>query len=466
MFQIIDDQLRRAQQSRARQTNHWYLRFLGSLLGASLILAACTSTSSGEQVVETPSATTTPPASPTSEVSQTDNPNQPEPTITSTQIETSPSPTSTPLPASSPTSQPENVTSLPDPGEYLWQLVTQDLDSPIGMAVTLDGSHRLFVLEKSGLIQIIQDGEVLGPPFLDISDRVGSQGSEQGLLGLAFHPDYAGNGFFYVNYTDLNGNTVIARFQVTSDPNRADPGSEKRLLQVDQPFANHNGGNVTFGPDGYLYLGLGDGGSGGDPMGNAQSLDTLLGKILRIDVDSGDPYGIPPDNPFANGGGLPEIWAYGLRNPWRFSFDQLNQDLYIGDVGQNQWEEIDFLPAGHPGGVNFGWNYREGAHPYEGEPPANLNLIEPVAEYSHAQGCSVTGGYVYRGVDLPQWEGVFLYGDYCSGIVWGLLHQPDGSWQKATLFESGSRIASFGQDEGGEIYLLDIRGAIYRLAGR
>jgi glucose/arabinose dehydrogenase len=369
--------------------------------------------------------------------------------------------TPTLAPTEAPT--PEEVSTLPDPSIYNWQSVADGLERPVGLFNAGDGSGRLFVLEQPGTIRIIKEGEVLPTPFLDIVDRVGSGGSEQGLLGLAFHPNYAENGHFYVNYTDRNGNTVIARFSVSDNPDQADPASEVQLLGVEQPFGNHNGGMLAFGPDGYLYLGLGDGGSAGDPFGNAQSLSTLLGKILRIDVDDGDPYAIPPDNPFASGGGRPEIWAYGLRNPWRFSFDLLTNDLYIGDVGQNQWEEIDFLPAGSPGGANFGWNYREGAHPYEGSPPAGLNLIDPVAEYDHSQGCSVTGGYVYRGQDLPDWSGVYLYGDYCSGLVWGLLHLPDGSWQNARLFESGARITSFGQDQAGEIYLVDYQGGIYRL---
>jgi glucose/arabinose dehydrogenase len=192
-------------------------------------------------------------------------------------------------------------------------------------------------------------------------------------------------------------------------------------------------------------------------------LGTFLGKTLRLDVDAGDPYGVPPDNPFFQGEGLPEIWAYGLRNPWRFSFDRLAGDIYIADVGQNQWEEIDFLPAGHPGGANFGWDYREGAHPYEDQPPADLELIDPVAEYDHSQGCSVTGGYVYRGQNLPEWQGVYLYGDFCTGFIWGLLRQPDGTWQNARLFETGANITSFGQDEAGEIYLVVRQGEVYRL---
>ena len=216
---------------------------------------------------------------------------------------------------------------------------------------------------------------------------------------------------------------------------------------------------------GMLYLGLGDGGSGGDPQGNGQALNTLLGKILRIDVDGGSPYAIPSSNPFVSETGKkPEIWAYGLRNPWRFSFDRLTGDLYIGDVGQNQWEEIDYLPAGSPGGANFGWNYYEGLHPYDNQvPPAGLSTMQPVAEYSHAQGCSVTGGVVYRGTNLPEWQGVYLYGDYCSGNIWGLLRDPQGSWMNTLLFENTGRITSFGQDEQGEVYLADHTGNIARL---
>jgi glucose/arabinose dehydrogenase len=298
----------------------------------------------------------------------------------------------------------------------------------------------------------------LDTPYLDITDRVGSGGNEQGLLGLAFHPNYQVNGLFFVNYTDKNGNTVIARYRVTGDPNVADPTGEMALLRVTQPFQNHNGGVLAFGPDGYLYAGLGDGGSAGDPQGNAQSLSTWLGKILRLDVDSAEPYAIPPDNPFGN-----EIWAYGLRNPWRMSFDRQTGDLYIGDVGQNQWEEIDFVSAGTPGGMNFGWNYMEGTHPYEGTPPQGTQLVPPVAEYSHSEGgCSVTGGYVYRGA-MPEWNGIYLYADYCSGIVWGLIHS-NSDWQDQVLYSGVGRITSFGQDEAGEIYLILDSGQILRLS--
>jgi glucose/arabinose dehydrogenase len=314
----------------------------------------------------------------------------------------------------------------------------------------------LFIIEKAGRIRILENGQLVDEPFLDITDRVGSSGSEQGLLGLAFHPKYAENGRFFVNYTDVRGDTVIASFQVSNDPNRADPNSEVGVLGADQPFANHNGGALVFGPDGYLYAGLGDGGSAGDPFGNAQNTKTILGKILRIDVDAAEPGATPPDNPFGN-----VVWAYGLRNPWRISFDKATGDLYIGDVGQNQWEEIDYLPAGSPGGTNFGWNLREGAHDYKGS--ASTDLTEPVAEYSHREGgCSVTGGYVYRG-SMPEWNGIYLYGDYCTGLIWGLIRSNDG-WQKQQLFDVVFTITSFGQDEAGEIYLLSDSGGVYRLA--
>jgi glucose/arabinose dehydrogenase len=317
-----------------------------------------------------------------------------------------------------------------------------------------DGSGRLFIIEKPGRIRVLENGQLLPVPFLDIDDRVNDDSNEMGLLGLAFHPNYSQNGYFFVNYTGSGGNTYISRFQGSG--NSADPNSEAILLTVEQPFRNHNGGALVFGPDGYLYAGLGDGGSQNDPSGNGQSLDTLLAKILRIDVDSAQPYGIPPDNPFGN-----EIFHYGLRNPWRISFDRLTGDLYIGDVGQGQWEEIDFVPAGSPGGSNFGWDYYEGNH--EHEPQGTIdNYAPPVAEYSHAEGgCSVTGGYVYRG-SMSEWNGIYLYGDYCTGFVWGLINL-DGGWQNKMLFETNARLTSFGQDQAGEIYLLSDGGEVYEL---
>ncbi|MHC1781931.1 MAG: sorbosone dehydrogenase family protein, partial [Anaerolineaceae bacterium] len=332
----------------------------------------------------------------------------------------------------------------------------------VDLAAPTDGSGRLFVVEQTGRIQILIDGQVQAEPFLDISDRISIGGSEQGLLGLALHPNYIANGFFFVNYTDVNGNTVIARYRVSDNPDKADPASELVLLNVDQPYENHNGGAVRFGPDGYLYLGLGDGGSGGDPQGNGQNPNTLLGKILRIDVNQADGYSIPPGNLYPNGEGRPEIYATGLRNPWRFSFDPFNGDLYIADVGQNLWEEIDILPAAPNNSRNYGWNFFEGAHEYASLPAEGMEFIPPVWEYDHSQGCSVTGGVVYNGQTLPAWKGVYIFADYCSGLVWGLLKTPEG-FQSALLYQTGAAVSSFGEDADGEVYLLDLNGRIYRL---
>jgi len=392
---------------------------------------------------------------------------------------TVPSDTSDPPTAIPPTNEPPTIVppteiptdiplpdtmTFPNPDDYSWESLISGLDRPVDLQHAGDGSGRLFIIEKVGRIRIFQDGQLLDAPYLNITDRIGSGGNEQGLLGLAFHPDYEVNGLFFVNYTDINGNTVIARYRVTGDPNVADPTGEVVLLRLIQPFRNHNGGVLAFGPDGYLYIGLGDGGSAGDPQGNGQSLETWLGKILRIDVNTTDaPYSIPSDNPF-NDIQLSEIWAYGLRNPWRMSFDSLTGDLYIGDVGQNQWEEIDYVSAGTSGGKNFGWDYFEGTHPYEGSPPQGAQLVPPVAEYSHSQGCSVTGGYVYRGA-MPEWNGVYLYGDYCTGFIWGLIHAGD-SWQSQLLYSGVGPITSFGQDATGEVYLVLDSGQILRLDPR
>jgi glucose/arabinose dehydrogenase len=367
--------------------------------------------------------------------------------------------------AASPEQAFERPLALPDPAGYEWTLTVAGLNAPVGLENAKDGSGRLFAIEQPGLIRIIQNGSLLSTPFLDIRSRVGSSGSEQGLLGLAFHPRYTENGYFFVNYTDLRGDTVIARYRVSADPSLADPTTEQSLLEMPQPFANHNGGDMAFGPDGYLYISLGDGGSGGDPRNNGQSVDTLLGKLLRIDVDEVEGYSIPTDNPFVEGGGLPEIWAYGLRNPWRISFDKLTGDLYIADVGQNSWEEINFQPAGSQGGENYGWNLMEASHCFQSPGCDQSGLTLPVVEYAlHVQGdCAVTGGYVYRGSSLPAWQGVYIYGDYCSGRVWGLFQNQAGVWENGLLFETSARVTTFGQDEGGEIYLVDHSGSVYQL---
>jgi glucose/arabinose dehydrogenase len=352
------------------------------------------------------------------------------------------------------------VSEFPNPQRYYWEPVASGFERPLDIQNAGDGSGRLFIIEQAGVIRILQNEVLIETPFLDIRERVDDAGNEQGLLGLAFHPNFAENGFFYVNYTETGGDTVIARFTATG--NVADPNSEMRLLGVKQPFPNHNGGGLAFDSDGCLYIALGDGGSGGDPQGNGQNLDTLLGKILRIDVDGGAPYTIPPDNPFGN-----EIFHYGLRNPWRFSFDALSGDLWIGDVGQGSWEEIDFLPAGTPGGINFGWNRFEGMHDYSaGDIPENYR--PPLFEYSHDEGCSVTGGYVYRGT-MPEWQGVYFYADFCSGKVWGALRlvtATEETSNSTVLFETGVQITSFGVNESGEIYLADRNGNILRLDRR
>jgi glucose/arabinose dehydrogenase len=371
-------------------------------------------------------------------------------------------------PAATPTIIGENVIALPDPELFQWKLLLSGLNTPVGAVNAGDGSGRLFIIEQEGVIRILQNGELLRNPFLDIQEKVECC-SEKGLLGLAFHPHYPENGYFYINYTELRDGdlySVIARYSTSSDPNQADPDSEVRLIELQQPYENHNGGSLVFGPDGYLYAGLGDGGNAGDPQGYGQSLQTLLGKILRIDVDGGDPYQIPGDNPFINGGGQPEIWLYGLRNPWRFSFDRLTGDMYIGDVGQGRWEEVHYIPAGNPGGGNLGWNYFEGMHPFEDTPPAGMTFIEPVAEYAHNPDYSITGGYVYRGPSLPELYGVYIYGDFRSGFVRGLLQLEDGNWQNEVLFTTGALISSFGEDEAGEIYLVDYQGDLFRLESK
>lgn len=349
--------------------------------------------------------------------------------------------------------------------------VASGFDGPLLVATPLDDAERLFVVEKGGTIQVLVDGEIVAEPFLDIVDRVGSEGSELGLLGLAFAPDYAESGLFYVNYTDQNGNTVVSRFSTGDDPNRADPASETVILQQEQPRANHNGGALDFGPDGFLYIGFGDGGGQGDPDGNGQDLSTWLGKILRIDVDpasatDGMTYAIPDDNPFVDDAdAAPEVWAHGLRNPWRFTFDRETGDMWVGDVGQNEIEEVTLLPVADGTGQNLGWNITEGTNCYV-EPECDMSgLIGPTLEYTHeVGGCSVTGGYVYRGEAMPDLRGVYVFADYCSGLLWGAGQDAEGAWVMSEPIDTGLSISSFGEDTAGEVYLTDISGGtVYRL---
>jgi glucose/arabinose dehydrogenase len=401
--------------------------------------------------------------------------NQPSPEQISTQTsETLPaateSATNLPEPSPSPedlsTPPPTNIPAaqIPDGDFRVWTKVAQGFSQPLFVTHANDGSNRLFIVDQPGRIWLIENGEVAATPFLDIRGRVNDQSNEQGLLGLAFHPDYSDNGYFFVNYTNSSADTIVSRFSVSDESNLADSSSEEIILEVAQPYSNHNGGHLEFGPDGYLYIAMGDGGSAGDPRNNGQNPNTLLGTLLRIDIDSETPYAIPADNPYADGGGAPEIWITGLRNPWRFSFDSLSGDLYIGDVGQNQWEEINYLPGGVVGGVNFGWNYFEANHAYSGSPPANISLFPPIAEYDHSNGrCSVTGGVVYRGSKLPELWGVYFYGDFCSGEVFALVQEEDGIWTSASVYNLPLLITSFGVDESGEIYLLDRSGDLYNL---
>ncbi len=432
----------------------------------TLVLAACTG-GDGEPATQTePTAAVAPTTAELAPVVVATNTYIPvvEAQVTATATATLP-------PAATATTAPAATTAPVNPIDAvaLEPILPGGLSHPTFITHAFD--ERLFVLEQIGRIRIIDDGVLLPDPFLDITDRVGSVASEQGLLGLAFHPNYAtpdapGAGTFYVNYTDYQGDSHISRFNVLADDaNRADPDSEVVYLTQDQPYPNHNGGSLAFGPDGYLYAGLGDGGSANDPLGAGQRLDTWLGKILRLDVTFVDgEYSVPRDNPFVGQpGALEEIWAYGLRNPWRFSFDRATGDIYIADVGQNQWEEVNFQPAGSEGGENYGWVFMEASHCFLTETCDQNGLVLPIFEYGHSQGCSITGGYVYRGQAFPEMTGNYFVTDYCTGIIWRLFPQ-DGRWLNDVVLDSDIVISTFGEGADGEIYLADyIHGAIYRL---
>lgn len=341
------------------------------------------------------------------------------------------------------------------------EVVVVGLERPVFVGHAGDGSGRLFVVEKAGRIRIIAEGTLVPDLFLDITELVDSGANERGLLGLAFHPEYASNGRFFVHYTGLNEMSVLAEYRVSRDADRADPASAEILLTETQPFGNHNGGMIAFGPDDMLYVALGDGGSANDPRGNGQDLDTLLGKLLRLDVSQSGTYVLPPDNPFYGvANARAEIWAYGLRNSWRFSFDRTTGDLYLADVGQDRFEEIDFAEASSTGGENYGWNILEGRQCFRGTAAdcASGELIPPVAVYGHESGCSVTGGYVYRGSVHPALVGTYVFGDYCSGFLWTLRRDAARDWQMTRAGEVDARISSFGEDEAGEIYLTDDSG--------
>lgn len=343
--------------------------------------------------------------------------------------------------------------------------VAGSYNNPLYVTTPPGDTARLFVVEQAGTIRIVQHGQLLPTPFMDITGRVGS-GGERGLLSVAFHPSYATNGFFYVNYTDLNGDTHVERFTVSAaDSNVADTASHHLIIFIPQPYPNHNGGLVMFGSDGMLYIGMGDGGSGGDPQNRAQSPDSLLGKLLRVDVNGGDPYAIPNGNPYKNGGGAPEVWALGLRNPWRFSFDPPSGQLYIADVGETMWEEVDVEPASQPG-LNYGWHIMEGAHCFNPDPCSSAGLILPRVEYSHADGCAVMGGFVYRGTASPALAGQYFFADLCSAWLRSFTFS-NGAVGTRTLWTPDIGLSnphSFGQDARGEIYVVDGAGTVYRIA--
>lgn len=348
--------------------------------------------------------------------------------------------------------------------------IADGFSNPTHIGNAGDGSGRLFVVEQAGTIQVIKNGAVSSVPFLDISSRVLS-GGEQGLFVIVFPPGFGqGKRHVYVNYTGIegNGDTFISRFGLSDDPDAADPANEQILLRIDQPYSNHNGGQMAFGPDGYLYIGMGDGGSAGDPSGNAQNPGSLLGKMLRIDVESSPTgtYAVPPTNPFVAAAGYrTEIWALGLRNPWRFSFDRATGDLFIADVGQNAHEEVDLQSAGSGGGENYGWNIMEGFECYNSASCDTTGLTSPVLTYgTDTDGnCSVTGGFVYRGQEFFELQGLYLYGDYCSGRIWG-LRLIDGVWKNQLLLDSDLSISTFGEDEAGNLYVADhAGGGIYKV---
>lgn len=343
------------------------------------------------------------------------------------------------------------------------EVVASGLSMPLYLTAPA-GDARLFIVTQGGQIRVVQNGQLQPAPFLDIASKITS-GGERGLLSVAFDPAYASNGFFFVYYTDRRGDVVVERYKVSADPNRADAASAKQILLVShQPYSNHNGGHLLFGPDGMLYAGLGDGGSGGDPQGNGQNKGALLGKLLRLDVARSDPYAIPSDNPFVGqSGARGEVWAYGLRNPWRFWFDRADRTLYIADVGQNAIEEVDVVSAG-TAGVNYGWNRMEGGQCYGSSSCDRTGLTQPVLTYTHAGGaCSVTGGIVYRGQKIPELRGVYFYGDYCAGWVKSFRYQ-NGQASDGRSWELGpvGSILSFGEDAAGEMYLLSANGSVYR----
>lgn len=450
---------------------NWTLKMRRFLIAGLLLLGLAVTSCIGRNpdvaesgitpVIVTAVSPTTPPTSTATAVPANTIP-APE---AATAIPTDIPPTATPVPTNTPIPA-EPVTAVS------FEPIVTGLFRPT--ILTHAGDDRLFIGVQTGTIYIYQNGQLLPDPFLDIQNKVNSNANEQGLLGLAFHPQFnnpahVGYGRFFINYSGSSGETIIARYQVDpNNPNRADASSEVVLLTIPQPYENHNGGHLAFGPDGYLYVGMGDGGSQGDPQGNGQNANSLLGALLRLDVDhegNGAAYAVPADNPFvASGNGRAEIWAIGLRNPWRFSFDRLTGDLYLADVGQNLYEEVNRVPAG-AAGINYGWNIMEGTHCYNADSCSQTGLTLPFFDYDHTQGCSVTGGYVYRGQEYPTWQGNYFFADFCTGVTWAAFPNPDGSWTVNRVREQLENISSFGEDVNGELYVLSFSngGTVYRL---
>lgn len=357
--------------------------------------------------------------------------------------------------------------SAPNPNSIRLTAIATGLNRPLYLTHAGDGTGRLFILEQGGVIHVWENGAILPTPFLNVTDLltwdVNTGGyTERGLLGIAFHPNYEENGRFFINYTNRDGATVVAEYAVSDDPYIADAASGRIIFTQSQPYANHNGGHMDFGPDGYLYFSLGDGGSADDPLSTGQNPADLLGSMLRIDVDNGFPFTVPSTNPFVGTDvGADAIWNYGLRNVWRFSFDRATGDLYMGDVGQNQWEEINFQPSYSFGGENYGWKAYEANHAYLGS--ASGEVVAPIVEYDHSQGCSITGGYVYRGQAIPDLQAAYLYGDWCTGLIWTAYRDLEMNWQSSLFLTTAYRISSFGEDESGELYIIDYSGDVLRI---
>jgi glucose/arabinose dehydrogenase len=422
------------------------MRITGYILALVALLA--TACSSADEADPTTSITTT---APSTAVTTTAAPATTVPTTTASPTTTAPATTTS-----------TTTTTTEPPPQLLGLELELVAEIPRPLVITAPpGDPRVFVAEREGTILVIEPGgEVRPEPFLDITDRVWANGIEQGLLGLAFHPLYADNGRFFVYYTDEDSDTRLVEFTVSADPAFVDPASARELLLIDQPTDRHNAGMLEFGPDGYLYVAVGDGGDGG---GNAQKPENVFGTILRLDVESGDPYAIPPDNPFVDGGGAAEVWAYGLRNPWRFSIDAATGLMFIGDVGQESWEEIDVIPLGG-GGANLGWAYREGSGCFSSPECEETETVFPVVEYPHSEGCSVTGGIVYRGPAIPELDGVYVYSDWCQGWIRSFRYEDGAASDEKEWSElDPGQVNTFGTDAQGEIYIGTWEGEVWKL---